>query len=386
MSAKLTVIVALPDPYLPTVDMETLQSFVQIFRSDSRPTFLIDASEVDTKDLVRYCNPACRKILEAGIGTARVCDDLLETIRRFINPCIPIEATYCSILGLRWKGITLHEGLLLIQLAEGQDIFQPTKESSIITTKLPRNRHGKEILEPPSSLKATLSQLMHFPADNTPNMDALTLDDLMDPFPMGYAEFRFDGSFVVANEAYLRLVGSTNIDFQHGVLGETAVTGGKDLLKKQLAAFAARKRTEPFDIQVKQPWLDHAPHTSLSVSCGFRVGAGNKATGLVVCVTDITDRKSWKDKDDQLSTEAYTSDSQTDMSKDLVLHELKNPLSAILQSADSILSSVRHEPDPNKVSRLGQMLTILFSLIFRCMRKSMTQRALSSCARSTKLG
>lgn len=335
--------------------MGVIDTLVEVFRDDDRPAFIIDSFRNDVKTFVRYCNPAGAAVVHTVTGNPMTSDESIQELGRVIGSIIPSDTTYLNFFGLKWRVISLIEEITVVQQTEDSAVSPKAYHSTVaIEPFLAKSGLNKGIAPPAcpeENLRTdTKAFSIRIAAQAQMQRPTILFEEDINNLPIGYAIFDLDGTSRSANQAYVKLLGSTSIDFRLGILGEAVIIGGMERLAQQFALVPSMKCPEPFEIKVKQPWIDHAPYASLLITCGHRASDCGGRTVLLICVTDTSDHKVLRDSGGNTPVEAFESKHQTENLGEVVLHELKNPLSAILQSADSILDAVRDQRQDDKAS------------------------------------
>lgn len=171
--------------------------------------------------------------------------------------------------------------------------------------------------------------------------------------PTGVFVFDTEGHPLYVNEAYLRMLGLTKE--RHMARGPDAVTWQDHIHPDDLPRFIetwsrATKEKAPFTIEhrLEKPWIsvdkasgqEISGETWLLANAFPEIGQDGKITSIQGWLTDISHRKFTDGLVSRKLEEALENKRQTENFIDMTSHEMRNPLSAILQSADNILSTV----------------------------------------------
>lgn len=176
---------------------------------------------------------------------------------------------------------------------------------------------------------------------------------LAETAPMGMYLLKPDGSPVYLNDAYFDILGFTREEFQSAQ--ERGVGWGEQILEEDQhitteSWLNLAQRGEPLNIEfrVKKPWstYDSASGTVITGPTWLQgtAFAEKDAEGNVLAVQGFVFDISLKKFSERLLSErleeALNSKRQADRFIDMTSHEMRNPLSAILQSADGILTAI----------------------------------------------
>lgn len=175
--------------------------------------------------------------------------------------------------------------------------------------------------------------------------------------PMGMCLIRPDGTPIYFNPAYFDILGFSRERFDQNIAegryGWENQTVDEDL---QLVEDAWKKLSVEglpvnFEYRVKKPWkaYDHATNTEITGPTWLHATAfpEKDANGSIKAVQAFVSEISLKKFSETLLAdrleEALETKRQADRFIDMTSHEMRNPLSAILQSADGILTAMGSE-------------------------------------------
>ena len=172
--------------------------------------------------------------------------------------------------------------------------------------------------------------------------------------PTGVFAFDEKGRPLYVNKSYLRLLGQTQAE--HENRSPCAVTWEDlihpdDLERFQNTWYRAVAQRIPFTIEhrLKRPWTavdkdagEISGETWLLANAFPETGPDGKIEKVMGWLIDVSHRKFASQLVKRKLEEALENKRQTENFIDMTSHEMRNPLSAILQSADSIVSALDH--------------------------------------------
>ncbi|KAK5165148.1 uncharacterized protein LTR77_009246 [Saxophila tyrrhenica] len=171
--------------------------------------------------------------------------------------------------------------------------------------------------------------------------------------PTGVFVFDPDGRLLYANDAYLRVLGETR-ESQASRSPHT-LAWQEHIHPDDMEHFSdiwerGVQQKMPFTIEhrLKKPWIatesgqEVSGETWLLANAFPDVGPDGKITSVQGWLTDISHRKFTDGLVARKLEDALESRRQTENFIDMTSHEMRNPLSAILQSADSVVLTLEH--------------------------------------------
>ncbi len=178
--------------------------------------------------------------------------------------------------------------------------------------------------------------------------------------PTGVFVFDVDGRSLYVNDAYLRVLGETKESYL--VRSPSTVAWQEHIHPDDLASFTETwervvEQKIPFTIEhrLKKPWVaiesgqQISGETWLAANAFPEIGSDGKIQSIQGWITDISHRKFTDGLVSRKLEEALENKRQTENFIDMTSHEMRNPLSAILQSADSVVSTLEHaEPGSSR--------------------------------------
>ncbi|KAF4548226.1 ATPase-like protein 1 [Elsinoe fawcettii] len=198
---------------------------------------------------------------------------------------------------------------------------------------------------------------------------------LAETAPMGMYLLKPDGTPIYLNDAYYETLGFTKAQFDDAL--RRGVGWADQILPEDqhIVTDAWRKLSEdgtPIEItyRVKKPWraYDNASKTQMAGPTWLQgtAFAEKDEAGNVVAVQGFVTDISLKKFSERLLTERLEEALETKRSADrfidMVSHEMRNPLSAILQSADGILTALNVDPHSRSHS-LGHTMTMTADVV-----------------------
>ena len=171
--------------------------------------------------------------------------------------------------------------------------------------------------------------------------------------PVGVGMFRSDGSPVFINDAYLDITGFSRIglDIDNG-WKECVLPEDVPFVESQWSTVVEEKRPALFEYRLKRPWksFDKANdqyiegEAWLSTSIVPELNEDGTVRAIMGWLTDISHQK-WSEKlQAQRLEDALETKRQSEKFIDMTSHEIRNPLSAIIQSADAITTAFGNVP------------------------------------------
>lgn len=172
--------------------------------------------------------------------------------------------------------------------------------------------------------------------------------------PTGVFVFDADGRPLYINEAYLRVLGENRESYMarspHTVAWQDHIHPD-DLKHFREVWERGVEQKMPFTIEhrLKKPWVAMESGQQISGETWLLANAfpeidsdGKTVTSIQGWLTDISHRKFTDNLVSRKLEEALENKRQTENFIDMTSHEMRNPLSAILQSADSVVSTLEH--------------------------------------------
>ena len=171
--------------------------------------------------------------------------------------------------------------------------------------------------------------------------------------PTGMFVYDREGRPLYVNDAYLRVLGETKEE--HAARSSIAMAWSdhihpdhKDRFSAAWRAVLEHKAPLTIEYRLKHPWVSFDKASGQEIS-GDRwllanafpdVDSDGKISSIQGWLTDISHRKFSEALLSQKLEDALESRRQTENFIDMTSHEMRNPLSAIIQSADSIVSAM----------------------------------------------
>ena len=177
--------------------------------------------------------------------------------------------------------------------------------------------------------------------------------------PVGMYLFNPDGSIIFINDAYFEMLGLKRDDFE-GAYGWSKEIKDEDLPAVDAAWRRVAEERLPVivDFRVKKPFkfinedgIATVGETWLQSSAFPQTTEEGETDSVIGWQTDISHRKYAESLQKQRLQDALDSKRQSENFIDMTSHEMRNPLSAILQSSDGIMTALpmlmSKLPNPN---------------------------------------
>ncbi|CAD0083753.1 unnamed protein product [Aureobasidium vineae] len=174
--------------------------------------------------------------------------------------------------------------------------------------------------------------------------------------PIGMYMLRPDGYPVFVNDAYLALHGVSRTQFYKNAdegLGWNATLLEEDVPLATSMWISTISGTKPVqaEVRVKAPKFPDGIRWVESMSFAERDEAGN-VTSVQGWLLDVSPRKMNERLINEKLQDALETKRATETFLDMLSHEMRNPLSSILQLADGIISLLETPPTPDTVEPL----------------------------------
>ncbi|KAK8157980.1 hypothetical protein BKA80DRAFT_207557 [Phyllosticta citrichinensis] len=193
-----------------------------------------------------------------------------------------------------------------------------------------------------------------------------TFTALAESAPIGCAVFQVDGQPRWMNQAYLDLVGLKREELPNGMWSHTVLPEDQEFVEEQWQKLVTGQNVDPFEFCVKRPFRASQEDDAQVIEYSWilanafpeldETGAPQKILGWL---TDISHQKWSQHLQAQRLEDALETKRQSENFIDMTSHEMRNPLSAILQSADGILGVLRYQRDGHKIDSLPREPLVL---------------------------
>ncbi|KAL1388843.1 histidine kinase [Phyllosticta capitalensis] len=174
-----------------------------------------------------------------------------------------------------------------------------------------------------------------------------TFTALAESAPIGCAVFQVDGQPRWMNQAYLDLVGLRREDFVNGIWSNNVLQDDRYFVEDQWRKLATGQTVEPFEYRVKRPFKASQEDDAQVIEYSWilanaipEIGEDGKPRKILGWLTDISHQKWSQHLQAQRLEDVLETKRQSENFIDMTSHEMRNPLSAILQSADGILGAL----------------------------------------------
>ncbi|KAI0007053.1 hypothetical protein F4779DRAFT_594012 [Xylariaceae sp. FL0662B] len=167
---------------------------------------------------------------------------------------------------------------------------------------------------------------------------------------VGMYDMSLDGRLLGANNVFYEMCGLERADLsQESVkpFNDCVVEEDLPALRKTLVLLAKEGKSQTAEIRLKTLWTETdttgdqivAPRTVLATFMPVRNSEGT-IQSFTGCLSDVSLQKWQFEKERQRKDEAIESKRQQENFVDMTSHEMRNPLSAIVQCADAVIGSV----------------------------------------------
>ncbi|KAF1973670.1 putative histidine kinase HHK15p [Bimuria novae-zelandiae CBS 107.79] len=171
----------------------------------------------------------------------------------------------------------------------------------------------------------------------------MKLRHLIEHVSVGMIHMGLDGSIIWANDQYYTLSGMS-AEAQIGLFKFWDVYMEEDLPRLHEAWDTLKSGVNHVCIEMRVKRLFHAPNGEAEPAqlqiLAFPYREGGEVRSIMACTTDISRLKWAETFQARLAAEAREAKRQQEAFIDVVSHEMRNPLSAIVHCADSISSAV----------------------------------------------
>ncbi|KKY14414.1 putative hsp90-like protein [Phaeomoniella chlamydospora] len=166
--------------------------------------------------------------------------------------------------------------------------------------------------------------------------------------PVGAYLITMDGEILYANPTWYELTDYNNYQNEQSPMSwmEAIADDFQDTMRKEWELLVTEHRSRSFEIRLKKEWkgicnvsgeIIRGPSYMLADAAVQTIDGAVYITG---CMTDISRQKWAEDREKKRREEAVELKREQENFIDMTSHEMRNPLSAILQSADSIVSTL----------------------------------------------
>lgn len=179
--------------------------------------------------------------------------------------------------------------------------------------------------------------------------------------PVGISIVSPDGHVVFANDTWHELLRVSQEDTEEAYPWiPHIVEGDVQIAQINFAKVVHQQVHTSWEIRLKHPWkapgdLDHDTNGAsmwILVSAFPELSSDGSVKAVMTCLTDISHLKWAENLQKQRTEEALESKRQQENFIDMTSHEVRNPVSAIIQCADSIVSSLNDlSTAPNQKAR-----------------------------------
>ncbi|KAF2087680.1 hypothetical protein K490DRAFT_16186, partial [Saccharata proteae CBS 121410] len=176
-----------------------------------------------------------------------------------------------------------------------------------------------------------------------------TFTKLAESTPIGCAVFQLDGHPTWMNQAFPDLTGLDREDFTKQNWTHTIIPEDRKMVEDNWKALAQGTFIKPFEFRVKRAWKSPDPtdgsdemgHSWLLASTFAELDEEGHPQRILGWLTDISHQKWSQHLQARRLEDALETKRQSENFIDMTSHEMRNPLSAIIQSADGILASLK---------------------------------------------
>ncbi|KAH6656550.1 hypothetical protein BKA67DRAFT_511798 [Truncatella angustata] len=176
---------------------------------------------------------------------------------------------------------------------------------------------------------------------------AENLKKLAENASVGMYEMQTDGRLIWANSTFFEMCGLDQVDlakYEVRPFESCVVEEDKPLLYQALERLTTKGKKAFAEIRLNTLWTeeDHADSKIVAPRCilaSFRPVKGGVIETFTGCLVDMTLQRQQFETERQRKDEAIESKRQQENFIDMTSHEMRNPLSAIVQCADSVVAS-----------------------------------------------
>ncbi|OMP82805.1 Mitotic spindle checkpoint component mad2 [Diplodia seriata] len=180
-----------------------------------------------------------------------------------------------------------------------------------------------------------------------------TFTALAECAPVGCVVFQLNGQPLWMNEAYLDLSGLKREDFGGDPhrWSSTVIPEDREYVEEQWEKLVQGVDVRPFEFRVRRPWhlpgsadeSDRMEHSWVLANAFLKYDEAGNPQRILAWLTDISHQKWSQQLQAQRLEDVLETKRQSENFIDMTSHEMRNPLSAILQSADGILVALGFE-------------------------------------------
>lgn len=170
------------------------------------------------------------------------------------------------------------------------------------------------------------------------------------------------------NKAYLDLTGMRREDFwaNSHQWSSTVIPEDREYVEEQWQRLVQRQSIQPFEFRVNREWSspvstdekDRMEYSWILANAFLKYDEDGEPQRILAWLTDISHQKWSQQLQAQRLEDALEIKRQSENFIDMTSHEMRNPLSAILQSADGILTALKF--DKSESRRPSQLREPLF--------------------------
>ncbi|OCK94028.1 uncharacterized protein K441DRAFT_563771 [Cenococcum geophilum 1.58] len=171
---------------------------------------------------------------------------------------------------------------------------------------------------------------------------------------VGCAMFRADATVIWMNRAYCQLTGRSQQEFSPGTWSDVIIPEDRPFVEQQWKRLASGEAIQPFEFRVSRHKTSSTGKADSEDTTGHRWLLSNAIPELnedgscrVVMgwLTDISHQKWSEHLQSKRLEDALENKRRSENFIDMTSHEIRNPLSAIIQTADGILTSLQQPED-----------------------------------------
>ncbi|KAK7525974.1 histidine kinase [Phyllosticta citriasiana] len=210
-------------------------------------------------------------------------------------------------------------------------------------------RRNRELMEANNSRHDKFSRELERRRQEAESSEA-TFTALAESAPIGCAVFQVDGQPRWMNQAYLDLVGLKGDELPTGMWSYTVLDEDREFVENQWRKLATGQTVDPFEFRVKRPFRASQEDDTQVIEYSWilanafpELDENGTAQKILGWLTDISHQKWSQHLQAQRLEDALETKRQSENFIDMTSHEMRNPLSAILQSADGILGVLRYQ-------------------------------------------
>ncbi|KAB2578695.1 hypothetical protein BFW01_g9604 [Lasiodiplodia theobromae] len=213
-------------------------------------------------------------------------------------------------------------------------------------------RRSRQIIEETNSRHDKFSRELERRRQEAESAEA-TFTALAECAPVGCVVFQLNGQPRWMNQAYLDLSGLKREDFggDPHLWSSTVIPEDRKYVEEQWEKLVQGHDIQPFEFRVRKAWhlqgstdeSDRMESSWVLANAFLKYNEAGDPQRILAWLTDISHQKWSQQLQAQRLEDVLETKRQSENFIDMTSHEMRNPLSAILQSADGILGALGYE-------------------------------------------